>query len=112
MPDDATHPDNPVYRDDSIVLNHKLRGKDLVELTGHALKRMKQRGVSQEDVLNTIEKPTKSMPTTQIGRLRFRWQKTPRTSIDVVFEDGKDRVIVVTVVKISGSLIRIGRHRK
>jgi Domain of unknown function (DUF4258) len=111
LPDDEIHPDKPAMQD-GIVLNYKLRGKELVELTTHVLARMKQRGISQQDVLNAIEKPTKSVPQTQVGGLRFRWQKTARTFIDVIFEDGKDRVIVITAVKISGSLIRIGRHRK
>jgi hypothetical protein len=110
LTDDVAGHGKPIYRDDSIVLNEKLRGRELVELTGHVQQRMKERGVSQEDVLNTIRNPTKSVPSTQSGRLRFRWQKTPRTFIDVVFEESKDRVCVVTVIKITRSLIR--RRRK
>ena len=110
MSEGATKPDFSGFRETSIVLNEKARGKDLIEVIGHAQDRMKTRGVSQQDVLNTLRGNTKNISQSQPGRIRLRWQKTPKIFIDVVFEELKDRIRVITVIKTTRSLI--GKHRK
>ncbi|SRR6266511_2786001 len=99
----------PESNRESLVLPEQARGKNLVELTGHAQDRMELREVSQQDVLDTLRHASISIPT-QEGRIRLRWQKTPRTSIDVVFDELRDRVRVITVIKSVRNPLRRSRR--
>src|SRR5260370_12076168 len=98
------------FRDDSLVLQEPARGKDLVELTGHALDRMKARCVSQQDVLDVLRGNTVVVPQENPQRVRLRWRKSAPVTIDLVIEQTSDRVIVVTVVRLDRSPIRRTRR--
>jgi Domain of unknown function (DUF4258) len=87
-----------------LVLNERLLGFDKVELTHHALVRMKQRGISREDVFQTISKPDQSGLPTAPGRERVRWQKSINYSIDVVFDVTTDRVRIITAMRVTDAL--------
>ncbi len=81
-------------------------GFEKVWFTGHALGRMKERHVTQEEVFSVLEHPTRKGLTTRRGRFRWRKQRTTRSAVDVVFEKwmGKNKLCIVTVVVIQGTL--------
>lgn len=70
-------------------------GYDKVWFTRHALERMKQRGVSEQQVFRVLEQPTKKRLKTQAGRERWR-----RDCVDVVFERWPDKLCIITVMVI------------
>jgi hypothetical protein len=115
-PDDPNTPDD---RPDFRFVRGRRRGKvikaavlgvRLVELTYHALMRMRTRRVSQGDVLRTVRNPTQTGLPTEPGNERVRWQKDTRTSIDVVYAKKADRVAIITVWKTKQRPVRRPRR--
>ena len=53
-------------------------GYELVWITRHAIDRMKQRGVTQSEVLGVLQKPDKKGLKTQPGRERWRKNRVER----------------------------------
>ena len=82
------------------VFNRPILGFDKVEFVRHALARMKQRGITYDDVYHAIEHPDETGLPTAPGRQRVRWNKFDYRSVDVVFELGEDRVRIITVIGI------------
>ena len=64
-----------------------------VWFTRHALERMKQRGVSEQQVFRVLEQPTKKGLRTQVDRERWR-----RGRVDVVFTRWPDNLCIITVI--------------
>jgi Domain of unknown function (DUF4258) len=54
-----------------LILTQRLLGYDKVELTQHALARMRQRGITREDAFRAIEKPDQTELPTAPGRKQF-----------------------------------------
>jgi hypothetical protein len=117
-PDDPTTPgDWPGFRNSrgrrrGKVIKAAVLGVHLVELTYHALMRMKTRRVSQGDVVKAVRNPTQTRLPTEPGHERVRWQKDSRTSIDVVYAKKADRVAIVTVWKTKRGPVRPPRKKK
>jgi len=86
-----------VHRMPGIEVARSVLGYDNVWFTRHALQRMKQRNVTQEQVFSVLERPTRKGLSTQAGRLRWR-----RNSVDVVFEKRTDKLMIVTVIRNPG----------
>ena len=82
------------------LIEATVRGFELVELTRHALDRMKVRGISINQILETLRNPRKTGLPTQPGRKRFRGALNKARAVDVVFEEKTDRIVVVTVVEV------------
>lgn len=112
MPDNGqTQPAKTASRTTSklVTLQSQLLGCRLVEFTGHALARMKQRDVTEDDVLKALQISNRQIPgQQQPGRIRIRWQKTRRLSIDVVYEKDakKGKLDIITVIAFTASLTR------
>src|SRR5438132_1550456 len=87
-----------------LIVNERLLGYEKVELTHHALLRMKQRGISREDAFRAIRKPDQTGLPTAPGRQRVRWNKSVNFSIDVVFDLTDDRVRIITVMRVADYL--------
>lgn len=84
-----------------LVLNQKLRGYNKVELTQHALGRMRQRNITREDVFSAVEHPDlENLPTTP-ERQRVRWNKSVNYSIDVIFEEHEEFIRIVTAMRVT-----------
>lgn len=81
------------------LVRTNLKGKRLVEICSHALDRMKERGISTEDVLRAIRKPTRTIYKDALRR-RVRKHRTASIAVDVVYETEQDRLIVVTVIDV------------
>jgi hypothetical protein len=80
----------------------KLKGKPLLEICSHALERMKERGISVDEVIHAIRKPTRTGLPTPPPRRRVRKHRTRSEAVDVVYEVETDRIIVVTAILIKG----------
>jgi hypothetical protein len=89
------------YRVDPLIL-----GYDTIALIEHALDQLKARGITLQDVETTLRNPDASIPTAMPDRERFRWNKTARVAIDVVFERHPSCLLVVTAIKIERRLVR------
>ncbi len=81
------------------LLTEPALGRNTIELSGYARLQMGIRGISEDDVLQTLRNPKQFGLPTQPGRERVRWNKTARVAIDVVYEIHPDRVFVVTAIK-------------
>jgi hypothetical protein len=78
------------------LIRVRLKGKAILEIPSHALDRMKQRGISVDEVIRAIRKPSRSGLPTEPPRRRVRKHRSPSEAIDVVYELDADRIIVVT----------------
>ena len=89
-----------------VHLPNPILGYKIVEFGYHALERMEQRSVSEEDVLKALvagrQVPGRQPP----GKTRIRWNKTARLRIDVVYEKMQDRLGIVTVIPFGGGIAR------
>ena len=83
-----------------LTLKRRLLGYEKVHFTGHALQRMKQRGITREDVFRTIENPDVVGLPTVLKTFRVRWEKTDSFGIDIVYALGTDAIRVITAIKI------------
>ena len=98
--------------DETRVIAFEVLGKRLVELTDHAVTRMRQRDISDQDVLETLANPTITEGLeTQDGRKRYRRNKTARRAIDVIFEERDDRIAVVTTTTVERRIVERRKRR-
>jgi hypothetical protein len=98
------HPIQPLRHAPGEEVKHSVLGYSRVWFTRHAIDRMNERNVSREEALSVLEHPTQKGLKTQRGRFRWRKKRTAGTSIDVVFEKWPDKVCIVTVMVIQGTL--------
>jgi hypothetical protein len=83
-----------------VPLDKPVLGKSIVWFTRHALDRLKQRGITEAEVLRVLQQPThKGLPTTP-QRRRWRRAGSARASIDVVFEIWPEKLCIVTVFQV------------
>ena len=86
-------------RETSRIIAHKVLGFEQIELIGHAQRRMKQRVITLNDIIRTIDAPDRLVPSSNPRRIRARWIKSKFASIDVVYEELADRIRVITVIR-------------
>jgi hypothetical protein len=92
---------NPtLHRQPGVEITHSVLGFDKVWFTRHALQRMKQRRVTQEEVFSVLANPTRKGLKTQPGRYRWRKRRNRNFVVDVVFEKWPDKLCIVTVIAI------------
>jgi len=96
---DVSPRSRPPERETSLVFQESVLGFEMVEIVGHALERMKERGISTEDVIATLKDPDETGLPTQPGRKRVRRNKTSGSAIEVAYEEYQDRIRVITVMK-------------
>src|SRR5206468_1359671 len=72
-----------------------------VAFCAHALDRMRQRRVSEAEVLRTLREPDETGLPTQVGRKHVRRYRTDRVAIDVIYQEYSDHLVVVTVIKLT-----------
>ena len=89
-------------RDRNKALNEEALGYKQIILTGHAQDQMKIRGITEQDVIHVLRFPTRTtgLPT-QPKRHRYRWNKTVRTAIDVVWQDIGGHLCIITTIKVA-----------
>ena len=84
-----------------VTVDEPVCGYHKIEFIGHALDRMKDWELTEEDALRVLRSPDVTGLQTIPGRERFRRHKTARFSVDVVFERKDDLLRVFTVIKIT-----------
>jgi hypothetical protein len=79
------------------VIQESVRGCRSVAFDEHAIRRMIERKVSEDDVLDVLRNPTQTgLPTTP-NRCRFRKHTGANSWIDVVFEEDPTQIVVFSV---------------
>ena len=63
----------------------------------HAIKRMGERKVSEDEVLDVLRNPTQTGLPTDPGRFRYRKHSGPRNWVDVIFEEDPTQIVVFSV---------------
>jgi len=79
------------------VIDEQLLGCRTVAFDEHALTRMGERGVTEDEVLEVLRNPDQTNLPTQPNRNRYRKVQDGRR-IDVVFEQDPTQIVVITVV--------------
>ena len=79
------------------VIHEQVLGCKSLAFDEHALARMAERGVTEDEVINVLRAPDQTGLPTQPNRFRYRKFFTGR-SVDVVFEHDPTRIVVMTVV--------------
>jgi hypothetical protein len=87
------------------TIEYGLLGKKYVEFTSHAIDRMKQRAVSETEVLSAIESPDGNLPSTNRARRRVRKFRQSGGAYDVVYELRQDRIGIITVINVDPKLL-------
>lgn len=93
------------------VVRASVLGVQFVEFTYHALARMNNRGITEQDVLSALRNPTETGLAAEPGSEHVRWKKDRRTIVDVVYALTADRVGIITAWKNKPSLFRPTRRR-
>jgi hypothetical protein len=112
MPEDQSASGSPRGPKVGKVIRASVLGVHVVEFTYHALARMNNRGITEEDVLSAVRNPTKTGLGAEPGHEHVRWQKDLRTFIDVVYTKKTDRLGIITAWKTKRSPIRPTRRRR
>jgi hypothetical protein len=79
------------------VIHESVLGCKSIGLDEHAVKRMSERGVSEDEILQVLRSPDQSNLPTQTGRFRYRKRIAGR-NVDVVFEHDPTQIVVITVI--------------
>jgi Domain of unknown function (DUF4258) len=79
------------------VINEEVLGCKSVAFDEHAITRMFERSVTEDEVLEVLRSPDQSGLPTQLNRYRYRKSLAGR-SVDVVFEHDPTQIVVITVV--------------
>ncbi len=82
------------------VIQANVRGKNEVAFDAHTVQRMKERSITEAQVLATLQNPDLSGLRADPGRQRVRRHYGRHHSIDVVFEEEPTRIVVITAVRI------------
>jgi hypothetical protein len=76
-------------------------GKNSVAFDEHAVKRMKERKITETQVLATLRKPDITGLPADPGHLRVRRHYGSHSSVDVVYEEHKARILVVSAIRVT-----------
>jgi hypothetical protein len=79
------------------VVQEQVLGCKSVAFDEHALTRMGERGVTEDEVFEVLRTPDQTGLRTQPNRSRYRKHLAGR-AIDVVFELDPTQVVVITVI--------------
>jgi hypothetical protein len=79
------------------VIQEKVLGCSSVAFDEHALKRMRERSVAEDEVIEVLRKPDDTALPTLWQRSRYRKTLEGR-SVDVVFEQDPTQIVVITVI--------------
>jgi len=82
------------------VIQESVRGCRSVAFDEHAVRMMKQRGVSEDDVLEVLRNPTRTDLRADANRLHFRKQTGSQAWVDVIFEEDPTQIVVVSVWRV------------
>ncbi len=79
------------------VIQEEVLGCKTVAFDEHALRRMQERNISEDEVLDVLRHPTGTGLPTQPNRFRYRRTDAAGGWVDVVFEHDPTQVVVFSV---------------
>ena len=79
------------------VIDESVLGCKTIAFDEHALTRMAERSVTEDEVVQVLRTPEQTGLPTQPNRFRYRKSFADRT-VDVVFEHDPTQIVVITVV--------------
>jgi hypothetical protein len=79
------------------VVHEQVLGCKSVAFDEHAITRMAERGITEDEVLEVLRNPDRTGLPTQANRFRYRKGLGGR-SVDVVFEHDPTQIVVITVI--------------
>jgi hypothetical protein len=79
------------------VIHEQVLGCNTVAFDEHALTRMGERNVTEDEVVDVLRNPDQTGLPTQPNRFRYRKSLSGR-AVDVVFEHDPTQIVVVTVI--------------
>jgi Domain of unknown function (DUF4258) len=82
------------------VVAANVLGKTEVAFDAHAIQRMAERGVTEAQVLATLQHPDMTGLRADPGRQRVRRHYGSHASVDVIYEDQPTRILVISVIRI------------
>lgn len=83
------------------VIQEEILGKSEVAFDEHAVKRMEERGVTEAQVLATLKNPDITGLRADPGRWRARRHYGSHTSIDVVYEERPNQILVISTIRVT-----------
>lgn len=84
-----------------IEVDEPVCGKNRIAFDEHAVKRMKERRVTENQVLATLKSPDISGLPADPGHCRVRRHYGSHTSIDVVYEEQKTRIVAISALRVA-----------
>lgn len=81
------------------VIAEEVLGRHRLAFDEHALKRMAERGVTEQQVIETLQHPDVTGLPADPGRSRVRKQHTSIVAIDVIFEEYPTEIVVISVTR-------------
>ncbi len=79
------------------VIQENVRGCHSVAFDEHAIRRMQDRSVSEDEVLEVLRNPDRTDLPTLPGRLRFRKNQGSSAWIDVILEQDPMQIVIIPV---------------
>jgi len=81
------------------VIEEAVLGRRKLAFDEHAILRMKERGVTEEQVIQTLNNPTAVNLPADPGRTRVRRFYPPIVSVDVIYEEDPTVIVVISVTR-------------
>lgn len=83
----------------TLVIDEEVLGRHKLAFDEHALLRMKQRGVTEDEVIETLKHPDVTGLPADPGRFRARRRCGPDYSVDVIYEEDPTQIVVISVMR-------------
>lgn len=81
------------------VIQENVRGCRSVAFDAHAIRRMQERSVTEDDVLDVLRQPDETDLRADEDRLHFRKQFGAGKNVDVIFEEDPTQIVVISVIR-------------
>jgi hypothetical protein len=82
------------------VIQANVLGKSEVAIDEHAEQRMAERGVTDAQVIATLQKPDRTGLRADPGRMRVRRHYGSHAAIDVVYEEKPTQILVISAIRV------------
>ena len=83
-----------------VEVNPPIQGRSKIEFTVHADIQMRARGINDAEVIKILRNPQVTGLPTRILRNRVRRFRGSKVAVDVVYELGVDRLLIITAILI------------
>lgn len=81
------------------VIDVEVLGRHKLAFDEHAILRMVERGVSEEEVIETLNNPDVTGLRADLGRSRVRKKYPPNVTVDVIYEELPTEILVISVAR-------------